>query len=85
MNAAPTIAVEFKNVVKTFGPKRVLNNVSFRLEQGRALCLLGRSGTGKSVTLKLLMALIQPDTGEVWVDHDQPDMNGFRSSFFHKV
>lgn len=70
MNVAPTIAVEFKNVVKTFGPKCVLNNVSFRLEQGSALCLLGRSGTGKSVSLKLIMALIQPDAGEVWVDQN---------------
>ena len=68
MSLAQTVAVEFRNVVKTFGPKRVLNDVSFRLEQGKALCLLGRSGTGKSVTLKLIMALIQPDAGEVWVD-----------------
>ena len=34
------------------------------------MCLLGRSGTGKSVTLKLIMALMQPDSGEVWVDQD---------------
>lgn len=68
MNPDQTVAIEFRNVVKTFGPKRVLNDVSFRLEQGKALCLLGRSGTGKSVTLKLIIALIQPDSGEVWVD-----------------
>lgn len=63
-----SIAVEFKHVTKAFGEKRVLNNVSFRIEQGQALCLLGRSGTGKSVTLKLIMALMRPDSGEVWVD-----------------
>jgi phospholipid/cholesterol/gamma-HCH transport system ATP-binding protein len=44
--------------------------VSFQLSQGQALCLLGRSGTGKSVTLKLIMALLRPDSGEVWVDQD---------------
>jgi phospholipid/cholesterol/gamma-HCH transport system ATP-binding protein len=44
--------------------------VSFQVGQGQALCLLGRSGTGKSVTLKLIMALMRPDSGEVWVDHD---------------
>ena len=70
MTQSPSIAVEFKNVMKSFGEKRVLNNVSFQIEQGQALCLLGRSGTGKSVTLKLIMALMRPDSGEVWVDQD---------------
>ena len=64
------IAVEFKQVVKSFGAQRVLNDVSFHVEQGQALCLLGSSGTGKSVTLKLTMALMCPDSGEIWVDRD---------------
>src|ERR1700734_1036271 len=70
MSEPQTIAVEFKNVMKSFGTKRVLNDVSFQIGQGQALCLLGRSGTGKSVTLKLIMALMQPDSGEVWVDQE---------------
>jgi phospholipid/cholesterol/gamma-HCH transport system ATP-binding protein len=70
MTTAPSIAVEFKKVMKSFGEKRVLNDVSFKIEQGKALCLLGRSGTGKSVTLKLIMALMRPDSGEVLVDRD---------------
>jgi len=70
MSESQTIAVEFKRVMKSFGPKRVLNDVSFHLDQGQALCLLGRSGTGKSVTLKLIMALMRPDSGEVWVDQE---------------
>jgi phospholipid/cholesterol/gamma-HCH transport system ATP-binding protein len=65
-----SIAVEFRRVTKSFGAKRVLNDVSFQIGQGQALCLLGRSGTGKSVTLKLIMALMRPDSGEVWVDQD---------------
>jgi phospholipid/cholesterol/gamma-HCH transport system ATP-binding protein len=65
-----SIAVEFKGVMKSFGAKRVLNDVSFQIGQGHALCLLGRSGTGKSVTLKLIMALMRPDSGEVWVDQE---------------
>jgi len=68
MSETRSIAVEFKRVMKSFGAKRVLNDVSFHIEQGQALCLLGRSGTGKSVTLKLIMALMRPDSGEVWVD-----------------
>jgi phospholipid/cholesterol/gamma-HCH transport system ATP-binding protein len=70
MNETQMIAVEFKRVMKSFGAKCVLDDVSFHLEQGQALCLLGRSGTGKSVTLKLIMALMHPDSGEVWVDRD---------------
>ena len=70
MSEPQTIAVEFKRVMKSFGPKRVLNDVSFHIDQGQALCLLGRSGTGKSVTLKLIMALMRPDSGEVLVDRD---------------
>ena len=70
MSEPQTIAVEFKRVTKSFGTKRVLNDVSFHIDQGQALCLLGRSGTGKSVTLKLIMALMQPDSGEVWVDEE---------------
>lgn len=63
-----SIAVEFKSVSKSFGVKRVLDDVSFQIRLGQALCVLGRSGTGKSVTLKLIMALMRPDSGEVWVD-----------------
>jgi phospholipid/cholesterol/gamma-HCH transport system ATP-binding protein len=70
MIANKSIAVEFKGVMKSFGAKRVLNDVSFQIGQGQALCLLGRSGTGKSVTLKLIMALMRPDSGEVLVDQD---------------
>ena len=54
-------AVMFDEVIKAFGPNQVLRNVSFSVPEGKALCILGRSGTGKSVTLKLLMALIKPD------------------------
>jgi phospholipid/cholesterol/gamma-HCH transport system ATP-binding protein len=70
MNEPQTIAVQFRHVSKSFGTQRVLNDVSFYIEQGRALCVLGRSGTGKSVTLKLIMALLRPDSGEIWVDED---------------
>jgi phospholipid/cholesterol/gamma-HCH transport system ATP-binding protein len=70
MIANQSIAVEFKNVMKSFGTKQVLNDVSFQLGQGQALCLLGRSGTGKSVTLKLIMALLRPDSGEVRIDQE---------------
>jgi phospholipid/cholesterol/gamma-HCH transport system ATP-binding protein len=70
MSTSPSIAIQFKKVSKSFGEKRVLNDVSFHVMQGQTLCLLGRSGTGKSVTLKMIMALMRPDSGEVWVDQE---------------
>ena len=85
MSDPRTIAVEFKHVMKSFGAKCVLNDVSFHIDQGQAVCLLGRSGTGKSVTLKLIMALMRPDSGEVWVDQDNVvDMGEKRLSFVRK-
>lgn len=64
-------AVVFDHVSKTFGQKQVLRDISFRVPAGQALCVLGRSGTGKSVTLKLLMSLIKPDVGTIWVEQDE--------------
>jgi phospholipid/cholesterol/gamma-HCH transport system ATP-binding protein len=61
-------AVSVQNVSKSFGARRVLNDVSFEVYSGEAFCLLGRSGIGKSVTLKLLIGLVKPDSGRIMVD-----------------
>ena len=61
-------AVRFDSVSKRFGELEVLNDVSFDIPQGTAFCLLGRSGTGKSVTLRHIIGLVQPDSGKVFVD-----------------
>jgi phospholipid/cholesterol/gamma-HCH transport system ATP-binding protein len=71
MNAHTGAAVSFENVSKSFGPKQVLRDVSFQVPAGEALCILGRSGTGKSVTLKLIIALLRPDTGKIWIEDDE--------------
>lgn len=62
------IAVRFEHVCKAFGEKQVLHDVCFEVPKGEALCILGRSGMGKSVTLKLAIALIKPDSGKIWID-----------------
>jgi phospholipid/cholesterol/gamma-HCH transport system ATP-binding protein len=67
MPAVPP-AVELQHVTKSFGSRRVLDDVSVTIPAGRSLCILGRSGTGKSVTLKHIVGLIQPDAGHVLVD-----------------
>jgi phospholipid/cholesterol/gamma-HCH transport system ATP-binding protein len=68
MIAENEAAVIFDRVSKSFGPKQVLRDVSFEVPAGQTLCILGRSGTGKSVTLKLLISLMKPDHGNIWVD-----------------
>lgn len=71
MTDAPPPAVVFDHVSKSFGPKQVLNDVSLSVHAGEALCILGRSGTGKSVTLKLIISLLKPDTGRIWIEQDE--------------
>jgi phospholipid/cholesterol/gamma-HCH transport system ATP-binding protein len=61
-------AVRFDHVSKSFGTLMVLEDISFDIAEGRAFCLLGRSGTGKSVTLRHIVGLVQPDSGRVFVE-----------------
>jgi phospholipid/cholesterol/gamma-HCH transport system ATP-binding protein len=60
--------IVFENVSKAFDGKEILRNISFAVPHGEALCILGRSGTGKSVTLKLMIGLLKPDRGKVRID-----------------
>jgi phospholipid/cholesterol/gamma-HCH transport system ATP-binding protein len=60
--------VELREVTKSFGPKRVLDEVSLSVARGHGVCILGRSGTGKSVTLKHIVGLVKPDAGRVFVE-----------------
>jgi len=71
MMPGDTPAVVFDRVSKSFGAKRILSDVSFDVRAGQALCILGRSGTGKSVTLKLIISLLKPDTGRIWIEEDE--------------
>ena len=71
-DAAPVVAVE--NVFKSFDGHKVLNGINLRVNKGETLAVLGRSGTGKSVLLRLIIGLTQPDTGSICI-HGQ-DMAG---------
>src|SRR5580692_9802954 len=59
------IPVEVKGLRKSFGEQQVLNGISLNVPQGQTVAVLGRSGTGKSVLLKLLVGLQPPDSGSV--------------------
>lgn len=60
--------IEFKSVKKSFSHKTVLQDISFKTKQGEILFVLGTSGTGKSVLLKLIVGLLRVTSGEIWLD-----------------
>ncbi len=61
--SAPVVAVE--NLHKSFGSQKVLNGIGLSVKRGETLAVLGRSGTGKSVLLRLIIGLTKPDSGSV--------------------
>lgn len=63
--------IEFRNVVKRFGEAAVLDGLTFDVEKGEILAVVGPSGTGKSVTLQHIVGLLEPDAGEVTVATDR--------------
>jgi len=61
-------AIEFRNVTIEFDDRKVLNNLSFKVNKGETKIILGGSGCGKSTTIKLVLGLLKPDSGQVLVD-----------------
>ncbi len=61
------VAVRLEHVSKSFGERKILDDVSVRITAGEGFCILGRSGVGKSVTLKIIIGLIKPDAGKVFI------------------
>jgi len=60
--------IEFRSVSRRFGMQQVLRDVSFSINRGESVAIIGESGCGKSVTLKLMIALMAPSKGEVLLD-----------------
>jgi phospholipid/cholesterol/gamma-HCH transport system ATP-binding protein len=65
-----TSYIDFQHVSKAFGDNRVLDDVSFNVRAGETVCILGRSGVGKSVSLHHIMGFLKPDAGRVIVAHE---------------
>jgi phospholipid/cholesterol/gamma-HCH transport system ATP-binding protein len=75
--------VALDHVSKSFGDRRVLQDINLSVAPGEAICIVGRSGTGKSVTLKLIIALIKPDAGHIWIDGE--DINRLEGNDLSRV
>ena len=67
MSEKKEIVISVKNVVKNFGPRRILNGITLDIYQGETLVVMGGSGCGKSTFLRHLIGSIRPDSGEVWM------------------
>jgi phospholipid/cholesterol/gamma-HCH transport system ATP-binding protein len=64
-------AVRLEHVSKSFKEKKILDDISFNVPKESVFCILGRSGTGKSVTLKHIEGLVKPDAGRIFVDEEE--------------
>ena len=65
---APEPVIVFRNVSISFDGRVILEDVSFSVDRGQTLCILGRSGVGKSVSLRMLMGFLKPDAGSIRVN-----------------
>ncbi|UWQ80576.1 ATP-binding cassette domain-containing protein [Leisingera sp. S132] len=72
--------IRMENVHKAFGDNRVLNGMNLEIAKGTSMVIIGGSGTGKSVALKSILGLIQPDSGQIYVD-GKPAGSGDRDKF----
>lgn len=72
--------IELRNISKSFGSNHVLRDVSLTVPKGTSLAIIGGSGTGKSVTLKSILGLIKPDSGEILING--APITGQRDAFF---
>ena len=62
------MTITFRNIHKAFGPKKVLQGVSFTVRDGECFFIVGASGVGKSVLIKHLVGLLRPDDGDIFLD-----------------
>jgi phospholipid/cholesterol/gamma-HCH transport system ATP-binding protein len=66
-----TPIVSFSHVSMWFDERKILDNISFSLMRGQTLCILGRSGVGKSVALRILMGFLKPQVGSISVEGEE--------------
>ncbi|MGH9483264.1 MAG: ABC transporter ATP-binding protein [Terriglobales bacterium] len=81
----PSDFFQFCHVYKGFDGHAVLHDVNFDVRRGESVCIMGRSGVGKSVTLKLIMGFLQPDQGAIYADgEDVAQLSDAQLTEMHK-
>jgi phospholipid/cholesterol/gamma-HCH transport system ATP-binding protein len=76
-------AVEFRGVAKAFGPNAIFAGLDLSVQRGEVLTIVGGSGSGKSVMLKMMLGLLEPDSGEVRIDGE--DITGLNEADLWRV
>jgi phospholipid/cholesterol/gamma-HCH transport system ATP-binding protein len=76
MAAGPKIVLQ--DIAKAFGARKILDSVSLSIDHGESMAIIGQSGSGKSVTLKCILGLIQPDSGSILIDGEDVTRLGAR-------
>src|SRR5213078_937375 len=76
-------AIEFRNVTMIYDGRKVLNDLSFKVMKGETKIILGGSGCGKSTTIKLVLGLIKPDSGQIFVEGE--DVTNYNETQMMKV
>ncbi|HXR40593.1 MAG TPA: ATP-binding cassette domain-containing protein [Terracidiphilus sp.] len=81
--AASGPIISFSHVSMSFDERKILDNVSFTVERGQTLCILGRSGVGKSVALRILMGFLKPQVGSIHVAGEE--INAFNEEHMRAI
>ncbi len=79
----PVNYFEFREVCKSFDERLVLDHVSFAVKRGETCVIMGRSGVGKSVSLKHILGFLKPDSGQIIIDGE--DVTDFKEADFEEV
>lgn len=73
--SSEAVRVRLKDVCKSYGDQLVLKNVNLQVEPGEIFAIMGPSGSGKSVLLRQISGLESPDSGEIWINDQRPDLS----------
>ena len=79
--------IELRNVNKTFGNRKILDNISLQIEKGETMVIMGGSGCGKSTLLRMIIGALKPDSGEIFINGrdvtrlNEDEMNEVRKKF----
>ena len=71
MSKGSAMRIEAKNLVKIYGDRCVVNDNSFYIDKGEVVCLLGPNGAGKTTTFYMIVGLVKPNSGQVYIDGNE--------------
>ena len=75
--------IKITELYKSFGKNKILEGLNFSINKGECICIIGKSGIGKSILLKHMIGLMKPDIGEIWIDEKM--INGLSLKELQKI